>query len=195
MKIRKNHIGKRYRYNVNRKRLNKTRNNTGKIKCPEVKEHWNDRRLPNKNYFDMGLATDSNKSIPMPNFKQNRLKIIKLANGFVEEDVNEEPAPKPRRKAFVADILEKEANEFREPKLRLPKGLCTVLTYFIDKYQLNYKAMVNDRKNFDQWTWKQFRMKIRKFMSIPEQFNLYLKEREIDRESLGNEYDSESEWK
>lgn len=194
MKIRKAHISKKYRYNVNRKRLNKSRNNTGKIKCPEVKEHWNDRRLPNKNYFDMGLATDANKSIPLPSFKQNRLKIVKLANGFVEEDVDDEPAPKPRRKAFVADILEKEAREPRQHKLRLPKGLVAQLSYFIDKYQLNYKLMVNDRKNVDQWTWKQFRMKIRRFMSIPEQFDVYLEEKGISRESLGTEYDSDSEW-
>ncbi|XP_055849652.1 nucleolar protein 16 [Episyrphus balteatus] len=193
MKIRKNHIGKRYRYNVNRKRLNKTRSNTGKIKCPEVKEHWNDRRLPNKNYFDMGLATDANKSIPMPSFRKSRLRVAKMTNDFVEEDIDEEPIPKPRRKAFVADILEKEANEFREPKLRLPKGLIAQLSYFLDTYKLNYKNMVNDRKNFDQWTWKQFRMKIRKFMSIPEQFDLYLKEREINRENLGTEYDSDGE--
>lgn len=195
MKIRKIHKGKRYRYNVNRKTMNKTRSKTGKIKCPEVKEHWNERILPNKNYFDMGLATDANKSIPLPSFKQNRLKVVKLANGFIEEDIEEEPLPKPRRKAFVADILENEAREPREHKLRLPKGIVEQLSYFLDTYQLNYKAMINDRKNYDQWTWKQFRMKIRKFMSIPEQFDLYLKNRKINRENLGDEYDSESEWK
>lgn len=32
MKIRKNHVRKRYRYNVNRKTMNKTRKNMGKIK-------------------------------------------------------------------------------------------------------------------------------------------------------------------
>lgn len=67
-------------------------------------------------------------------------------------------------------------------------------TYLLDKYGLNYKAMVKDEKNHDQETWKQFRAKIRKFMSIPEQFNVYLKKRNLDPDNLGwSEYDSDCE--
>lgn len=55
----------------------------------------------------------------------------------------------------------------------------------MDTYGLNYKAMVKDQKNYDQETWRQFRAKIRKFMSIPEQFNVYVKQRKLDPENLG----------
>lgn len=80
---------------------------------------------------------------------------------------------------------------------RLPKGVVQQLTYFLDKHKLNYKAMVTDRRNHDQWTWKQFRMKIRKFMSIPEQFNKYLEKKNMktDESLPWPEYDSDSEWK
>lgn len=54
----------------------------------------------------------------------------------------------------------------------------------MDKHQLNYAAMVRDKKNYDQWTWKQFRAKIRKFMSIPEQFDPYLSSRDLDGNKL-----------
>lgn len=77
---------------------------------------------------------------------------------------------------------------------RLPKGVVKSASYFMDKYGLNYKAMVKDEKNHDQETWRQFRAKIRKFMSIPEQFNVYLKQRDKDPENLGwSECDSGDE--
>lgn len=77
---------------------------------------------------------------------------------------------------------------------RLPKGVVKFATYLLDTYGLNYKDMVKDEKNYDQETWKQFRAKIRKFMSIPEQFNVYLKQRNLDPDNLGwTEYDSDCE--
>lgn len=44
------------------------------------------------------------------------------------------------------------------------------------KYGLKYKQMVKDQKNHEQWTWKQFRSKIRKLIDIPDQFNPIVKE-------------------
>lgn len=75
---------------------------------------------------------------------------------------------------------------------RLPKGIVAHLSYMMNKHKLNYKAMVMDKKNLDQWTWKQFRAKCRRFMSIPVQFDEYLKSRNL--ESLEwSEYESDSE--
>lgn len=54
--------------------------------------------------------------------------------------------------------------------------------------------MVKDEKNYDQETWRQFRAKIRKFMSIPEQFDVYVKQRNLDPEHLGwSEYKSDDD--
>lgn len=57
--------------------------------------------------------------------------------------------------------------------------------------------MVTDRRNHDQWTWKQFRMKIKQFMNIPEQFNKYLEKKRLPLDTPLDwpEYDSDSEWK
>lgn len=57
--------------------------------------------------------------------------------------------------------------------------------------------MVADRRNHGQWTWRQFRLKIRRFMSIPEQFNEYLEQKKlpIDVKPDWPEYESDSEWK
>lgn len=57
----------------------------------------------------------------------------------------------------------------RVSNFRLPKDLVGQLSYIMDKHHLNYSTMTFDQKNYDQWTWKQFRAKIRKFMSIPAQ--------------------------
>lgn len=67
----------------------------------------------------------------------------------------------------------------------------------MDKHKFNYKAMVTDRRNHDQWTWKQFRMKIKQFMNIPEQFNQYLEKSKLplDKKLDWPEYESDSEWK
>jgi len=71
------------------------------------------------------------------------------------------------------------------------------LTYFLNKHKFNYKAMVADRKNFNQSTWRQFRLKIRRFMSIPEQFNVYLEQQKlpVGVKPEWEEYESDSEWK
>lgn len=54
--------------------------------------------------------------------------------------------------------------------------------------------MVMDKKNLDQWTWKQFRAKCRRFMSIPEQFGAYLQSKNLDEDTFDwSEYESDSE--
>ncbi|XP_061390002.1 nucleolar protein 16-like [Musca vetustissima] len=198
MKIRKNHRGKRYRYNVNRKTLNKTRSSTGKIKDPAFKKLWEDSKRPGTNFKEMGLCVDPNKSVPIPNFRKDRLKITKLVNGFEEEEITEDDikkAEEPKRGHVVAE-MEEMAKQKAESKFRLPKGVVSHISYFMDKYKFNYKAMVTDRRNHDQWTWKQFRMKIKQFMNIKEQFNVYLEKRNLplDKELDWEEYNSDSEW-
>lgn len=72
---------------------------------------------------------------------------------------------------------------------RLPKGQVEFITYLLDKYGHDYKAMVKDKKNYYQETWKQLRAKIKTFMGIPQQYGEYLKARglldkEEDEEEL-----------
>lgn len=75
---------------------------------------------------------------------------------------------------------------------RLPKGVVQFAGYLLLKYGLNYKAMVRDEKNYDQETWKQLRAKIRKFISIEEQFDKWAAANNVDVDQLNlDEYDSD----
>ncbi|XP_016931208.4 nucleolar protein 16 [Drosophila suzukii] len=207
MKIRKNHARKRYRYNVNRKTMNKTRSSTGKIKDPRMKKMWMEDQRVGTNFSEMGLAKDVNKAIAIPSYKKDRLLAARVVNGFLEEELDEDERralglKKPvvdegPKRGHVVQELEQLASERADPEFRLPKGVVKELTYFLNKHKFNYKAMVADRKNFNQSTWRQFRLKIRRFMSIPEQFNVYLEQQKlpVGVKPEWEEYESDSEWK
>lgn len=144
---------------------------------------------------EIGLGYDPNKVIAIPNARKERLQLIKQLHGFTEEDNNDdEPnaATQLHPKGFVMEQLEADANALRVSNFRLPKGLVAQLSYMMDKHHLNYNAMTLDQKNHDQWTWKQFRSKIRKFMSIPAQFGQYLNERGLESVDWV-EYDTDDE--
>lgn len=156
---------------------------------------WERTKTITTNLREIGLGYDPNKVIAIPNARRERLQLIKKLHGFVEED-NKDDDPtsvaQQRPKGFVMEQLEADANALRVSNFRLPKGLVAHLTYMMDKHQLNYSAMTFDQKNYDQWTWKQFRQKIRKFMSIPAQFGQYLTERGLESVDW-EEYDTDDE--
>lgn len=144
---------------------------------------WERTKTITTNLREIGLGYDPNKVIAIPNSKQERLHLIKKLHGFVEEENNigdPSAATQERPKGFVMEQLEADANALRVSNFRLPKGLVAQLSYMMDKHHLNYSAMAIDQKNYDQWTWKQFRAKIRKFMSIESQFGQYLSERGLE---------------
>lgn len=90
--------------------------------------------------------------------------------------------------------IQPHSNKFVAFPNRLPKGVVSFLSDMLDAHGLNYAAMVRDKKNYDQWTWKQFRGKIRKFMGIPEQFGPYLKSRNLNKDNLNwIEYETDDE--
>ncbi|KAG5680065.1 hypothetical protein PVAND_009593 [Polypedilum vanderplanki] len=176
----KNRRVNRYQYDKNRKNLKKQLKikSGGKIKCAEIKNEIVPGKSLKQNINEMGLVFNTKKEFKVPNYKEARKRKM-LSNGFVEEDVSDDETGKIAPKKRVAEKFEKEAKELRESKFKLPKNQVKIISYFMDKYGLNYKAMVKDYKNYDQETWRQFRQKIRKFMSIPEQFAKYLEERDL----------------
>lgn len=124
----------------------------------------------------MGLSYDPNKTIKIPNVKK-KLAASMLSNDdneWVEESTEDGAVP---TKGYVVEALEKDAKAPRVKLFRLPKGQVEWITYLMDKYKTDYKAMAKDKKNYYQETWKQIRQKIRRFKSIPEQYHKYLKER------------------
>ena len=119
----------------------------------------------------MGLVYDPNKSFGIPNTKNQLRKLIQ-ANKDVDDSPKEE-ANEPR-KIHVVKRLEEIAKAPRVSGFRLPKSQVEWITYLMDKYGANFKAMARDKRNYNQETWKQLRAKIKTFKSIREQYTKYL---------------------
>lgn len=178
MKVKKQHRKKKYLHKLNRKRMHNKQRSTGDVKCKVLKEAWNHKKSSYRNLHEMGLANDPNKVIKIPNFKQEQLRIAKkIVNNGETDDDEETTVTRVPPKIRVAQALEKEAKAPRERKFMLPKGQVEFITYLLDKYGHDFKAMARDKKNYYQETWKQLRSKIKTFMGIPKQYGEYLKSR------------------
>ncbi|XP_059049940.1 nucleolar protein 16 [Achroia grisella] len=184
MKIKKQHRKKKYLHKLNRKRMHRNQTKTGEVQCKVIKEAWDHRKTSFRNLREMGLSIDPNKTIKIPSFKQDQVEKAKTIIKGDDSDMEEEQVKtrKPR-KVHVVQELEKESKAPRERKFMLPKGQVNFITYLMDKYGYDYKAMERDKKNYYQETWKQLRAKIKTFMGIPKQYGEYLKARNlIDKE-------------
>ncbi|XP_078039698.1 nucleolar protein 16 [Augochlora pura] len=175
-KIRKVKRKKKFRMNVNRKRLRNKLRKLPEIACPQLKNSWEVTLSTRTNLKQMGLTYDPNETLKIPNAKKDLIKdakqkIVQPEEGgwLEEEDVDMEP-----EKVHVAKELEAEAKAPRERLFRLPNSVVNFLTYLMDKHGEDYEAMARDKKNYDQMTWKQIRAKIKMFKGIPEQYNKYL---------------------
>ena len=124
----------------------------------------------------MGLSYDPNKTIKIPSNKQKlKVSIASNDNEWEEEHMEAQPT-----KLHVVESLEGDARAPRVKMFRLPKGQVEWITYLMDTYGKNYRAMARDKKNYNQETWKQIRAKIKRFKSIPEQYSEYLKARNLN---------------
>lgn len=145
----------------------------------EIKNAMDFKKNLNTNINEMGLAFDVNKTMPVPNAKQNRLQLGKFVNGFLEEDTSEMEAVEqvPPSKIHVAEKMEKDSQQFVEIHFRLSKGQVKYICGLIDTYGFNYKQMAADKKNYGQETWRQLRQKVRRFLTIPQQSTPYLEQK------------------
>lgn len=171
-KVRKVKRRKKFRMNVNRKRLRNKLRKLPTIKCKELKDSWEVTKSTRTNLNQMGLSYDPNELLEIASNKKQlveKFTVDSIENVPVIEDVEMTPV-----KVHVAQELEAEAKAPRKRVFRLPNNQVQFLTYLMDKYEEDYKAMARDKKNYDQLTWKQIRAKIKVFKGIPEQFNAYL---------------------
>lgn len=165
---------------------------------------WEREKTIKTNFRSMGLSSDPNKTIAIPSSKQQRVKLLK--NTTLSEDpiemIHSELGQKKKKvnkskkkapKAFVVDQLEENATAPRESGFMYSKDQTALIEHYLDKYELNYKAMVMDRKNYDQETWRQLRSKIRRFLDIPEHVEKYLKKRGLENLSLEENSDDDSD--
>lgn len=156
-----------------------------------------------KNFKNMGLSADPNATLAIPTSKVQRVQLlsnplamgnpIKLLEAQMSQKKKKKTNAPKATKSEVAEKLEENATAPRQSGFRFSKGQAALISHYLDKYQLDYKRMVRDTKNYDQETWRQLRGKIRRFLDIPEHVNAYLKERNMERLSLEEATDSESD--
>ncbi|XP_014616465.1 PREDICTED: nucleolar protein 16 [Polistes canadensis] len=177
-KIRKVKRKKKYRTNVNRKRLRNKLQKLPTIGCKKIKEEWEIYKSTRSNLKEMGLVYDPNETLQIPNVKQELLKEVKekLMENSMEIDSEEEEIDVITipPKINVAQALKEEACGTRRRLFQLPHSQVQFITYLLDKYGEDYEAMARDKKNHYQLTWRQIRAKIKTFKGIPEQYNKYL---------------------
>ncbi|XP_011504842.1 PREDICTED: nucleolar protein 16 [Ceratosolen solmsi marchali] len=171
VKIKKLKRKKRFRVNINRKRLRNKLRKLPNIECNEIKNAWNLKKSTVSNLSQMGLAYDPNQVLKIPNRRQEMLTAVTTSD---ENNDSQNVKKGIKRKLYVAQNLEEDAKYPRARLFRLPNNEVQFATYMIDKYGEDYKAMVKDRKNYNQYTWHQIKKKIDKFKSIPEQYAEYL---------------------
>lgn len=91
-----------------------------------MRKAWNDRKTMTRNLFDMGLASDPNKALPVKTSKQHRLEVIQLSRGFQVTDaaadsgIGNKPKriPDVRMKKYVLDDMEADANALRQSEFK-----------------------------------------------------------------------------
>lgn len=183
--LRRTRKRRRFRFDRNRKRVQKSqeahKNSNIKVNCQVLKENWDGDKALKTNLESMGLAFDANKAMSSGqlSMKQKLLeKQLKEPSSSSSENSNsEDNSPKSR----VICQLEDEAAEAQKAAykrtFRFTSEQLKFITYMMDKYGDDYKAMSRDPKNHYQETPKQIRQKITKFISIPEQFTPFAKER------------------
>ncbi|XP_064470642.1 nucleolar protein 16-like [Ornithodoros turicata] len=143
-----------YNYSVNhRRKLKKKLKRRVKIKSKPVKEAWDETKGVYENMKDMGLSSNPNEM-------------------DVSEDVE-------ATKKHVVEALEAEASQPTRKTLRMSGDNVKFCVYMLEKYGEDYKAMAKDSKNYYQHTPAQIRQKIKTLQKIPEQWNAYLKAKQM----------------
>jgi len=172
--------GKKFNYGRNRSRVRKQQEKTSKfnvalkVDCQAMKEVWDTRVSLKENMTNMGVAFDANNVVPKISSKQKMVKEMKKNKGL-EVDENEEDGV--RRKTEVVAKLENEAKFEAKQTFRFTPTQVQLITYMMDKHGEDWSAMARDPKNHYQETAAKLRGMVTKFISIPEHYAVYARER------------------
>merc|ERR1712172_461710 len=161
-KLKKQRKKKTYNYGRNRKRVRKQQERTTKFNVKVdnkvMKDAWDNRISVKENMTQMGIVLSANDVVPVVGTKKKMINKLKSLKNL---PIGEE-SPLEVVKPDVLSKLTEEANAH---------------THMMDKHGTDYKAMSRDPKNLYQETPAKLRGMIRKFISIPEHYAPYCKER------------------
>ncbi|KAB7506343.1 Nucleolar protein 16, partial [Armadillidium nasatum] len=174
-KQRKRKIGK-YRYKAKRdykkfKESTTSDNMMKAIKQETKQELWDKKKSAQENCSKLGILYHLRKAMVPKTFKDEALEL--------EENDYKKSKERKVETDFVKSLTTKckQKQKTKPYNLRLPERTVEYLTYLLDTYGEDYKAMSQDGRNYDQETWKQLRAKINKFKSCTDQYAQYLKKR------------------
>merc|ERR1712212_1128736 len=109
----------------------------------------------------------------------------------MEVDDNEEEGV--RRKTEVVAKLENEAKFEAKQTFRFTPTQVQLITYMMDKHGEDWSAMARDPKNHYQETPAKLRGMVTKFISIPEHYAVYCRERGLIQASDKPEVEANEE--
>jgi len=196
--------GKKFNYGRNRSRVRKQQEKTSKfnvalkVDCQAMKEVWDTRVSLKENMTNMGVAFDANNVVPKISSKQKMVKEMKKNKGL---EVDENEVDGVRRKTEVVAKLENEAKFEAKQTFRFTPTQVQLITYMMDKHGEDWSAMARDPKNHYQETAAKLRGMVTKFISIPEHYAVYARERGLieasekpdEREEEADEEDVEED--
>jgi len=147
----------------------------------------------------MGVALNANDVMPFSGTKKKLVNKLKRQNEVPIKELIPTKVSKPE----VVTKLVAEANVPAKQTFRFTPTQVQLITYMMDKHGMDYKAMARDPKNHYQETPAKLKGMVTKFISIPEHYAPYCKERglitpsedkkEISEEEVDNEDDMDDE--
>merc|ERR1712112_614405 len=176
---------RKFNYGRNISRVRKQQEKTNKfnvavnVDCKTMKDVWNSRVSLKENLEAMGVAVDANTVLPKISAKKKMLKDLKKRAGKEEMEEVEE-----KGKTEVIQKLEEEAAYIPVQSFRFTPSQVQLITYMMDKHGEDWGAMARDPRNHYQETPAKLRGMVSKFVSIPEHYVVYCKDRGLIEPSV-----------
>jgi len=169
--------GKMYNYGRNRSRVRKQQERTTKfnvkVDCKAMKDNWDNRVTMKENMAAMGVALNANAVLPFAGTKKSMINKLKKQKKVPVAEADKPEVTKPE----VVSKLEAEANVEAKQNFRFTTTQVQLITYMMDKHGMDFSAMSRDPKNHYQETTAKLKGMVTKFISIPEHYAPYCKER------------------
>merc|ERR1712241_1338149 len=198
-KLRKLRKKKTYNYGRNRKRvkqqLEKTSKFNVKVDCKVVRDACDHRISVRENMSRMGIVLNASDVMPVSGTKKKLVNNMKKLKNVAVEEETEAAANSAIMKPEVIAKLSEEANVPVKQNFRFTTSQVQLITHMMDNHGTDYKAMARDPRNHFQETPAKLKGMILKFISIPEHYAPYCKERGLlqTENSDGREDDLDSD--
>jgi len=201
-KLRKQRRKKKFNYGRDRKReRNKQEKFTKfnvKVDCKTLKDSWDNTISVKGNMDSMGVCLNPNSAVGKISTKKDLVvKMKKERNKPFDEKSKKDNITKPE----IVLELEQEAKFVAKQSFRFTSTQVQLISHLIDKHGSDYSAMARDPKNHYQETSNKIKGMVTKFISIPEHYVVYCRERGLiskedsskEDEDVGEEEDDEDE--